>query len=102
MVVNMGDILESFLRVAMVVFIVGPLTAWVARRGARERSEATDSLDRFTVRMPAAIRTIIACCAVAFELLMLGPRTCVVRSRHGARGHGHLGPAEHPAHRRGR
>ena len=72
MVVNMGDILESFLRVAMVVFIVGPLTAWVARRGARERSEATDSLDRFTVRMPAAIRTIIACCAVAFELLMLG------------------------------
>ncbi|WP_233503821.1 MULTISPECIES: hypothetical protein [unclassified Collinsella] len=68
----MGDILESFLRVAMVVFIVGPLTAWVARRGARERSEATDSLDRFTVRMPAAIRTIIACCAVAFELLMLG------------------------------
>lgn len=72
MVVNMGDILESFLRVAMVVFIVGPLIAWVARRGARERSEATDSLDRFTVRMPAAIRTIIACCAVAFELLMLG------------------------------
>ena len=68
----MGDILESFLRVAMVVFIVGPLTAWVARRGARERSEATDSLDRFTVRMPAAIRTIIACCAVAFDLLMLG------------------------------
>lgn len=68
----MGDMLESFLRVAMVVFIVGPLTAWVARRGARERSEATDSLDRFTVRMPAAIRTIIACCAVAFELLMLG------------------------------
>ena len=115
MVVNMGDILESFLRVAMVVFIVGPLTAWVARRGARERSEATDSLDRFTVRMPAAIRTIIACCAVAFELLMLGVYvwqgvslgewdhgTCVVRSRHGARGHGHLGPAEHPAHRRGR
>lgn len=48
----MGDMLESFLRVAMVVFIVGPLTAWVARRGARERSEATDSLDRFTVRMP--------------------------------------------------
>lgn len=30
MVVNMGDMLESFLRVAMVVFIVGPLTAWVA------------------------------------------------------------------------
>lgn len=72
MVANMGDMLESFLRVAMVVFIVGPLTAWVARRGARERSEATDSLDRFTVRMPAAIRTIIACCAVAFELIMLG------------------------------
>ena len=68
----MGDMLESFLRVAMVVFIVGPLTAWVARRGARERSEATDSLDRFTVRMPAAIRTIIACCTVAFELIMLG------------------------------
>lgn len=41
-------------------------------RRARERSEATDSLDCFTVRMPAAIRTIIACCAVAFELLMLG------------------------------
>lgn len=39
---------------------------------ARERSEATDSLDRFTVRMPAAIRTIIACCAVVFELIMLG------------------------------
>ena len=107
MVVNMGDILESFLRVAMVVFIVGPLTAWVARRGARERSEATDSLDRFTVRMPAAIRTIIACCAVAFELLMLGVYvwqgvSLGEWSRHGARGHGHLGPAEHPAHRRGR
>ncbi len=68
----MSNLLESILRVAMTVFIVGPLTAWVARRGARERSEATDSLDCFTVRMPAAIRTIIACCAVAFELLMLG------------------------------
>lgn len=68
----MGDMLESFLRVGMTVFIVGPLIAWVARRGARERSEATDSLDRFTVRMPAAIRMILACCAVAFELLMLG------------------------------
>ena len=56
----------------MVIFIVGPLTAWVARRGARERSEATDDLDRFTVRMPAAIRMVLACCAVAFELLMLG------------------------------
>ena len=68
----MSDLFESFLRVAMVIFIVGPLTAWVARRGARERSEATDSLDRFTVRMPAAIRTMIACCAVVFELHMLG------------------------------
>ena len=68
----MSNLLESILRVGMTVFIVGPLIAWVARRGARERSEATDSLDRFTVRMPAAIRTIIACCAVAFELLMLG------------------------------
>lgn len=68
----MSDLFESFLRVAMVIFIVGPLTAWVARRAARERSEATDSLDRFTVRMPAAIRVILACCAVAFELLMLG------------------------------
>ena len=72
MVVYMTDLLESFLRVAMVVFIVGPLTAWVARRGARERSEATDSLDCFTVRMPAAIRVILACCSVAFELIMLG------------------------------
>ena len=68
----MSNLLESILRVGMTVFIVGPLTAWGARRGARERSEATDSLDCFTVRMPAAIRTIIACCAVAFELLMLG------------------------------
>lgn len=68
----MSNLLESILRVGMTVFIVGPLTAWVARRGARERSEATDSLDRFTVRMPAAVRVIIACCAVAFELLMLG------------------------------
>ncbi len=68
----MGGMFESFLRAAMVVFIVGPLTAWVARRGARERSEATESLDRFTVRMPSAVRVIIACCAVAFELLMLG------------------------------
>ena len=68
----MSNLLESILRVGMTVFIVGPLTAWVARRGASERSEATDSLDCFTVRMPAAIRTIIACCAVAFELLMLG------------------------------
>lgn len=68
----MSNLLESILRVGMTVFIVGPLTAWVARRGARERSEATGSLDCFTVRMPAAIRTIIACCAVAFELLMLG------------------------------
>ncbi|WP_443813525.1 hypothetical protein [Collinsella sp.] len=67
----MSNLLESILRVAMTVFIVGPLIAWVARRGARERSEATDSLDCFTVRMPAAIRVILACCAVAFELLML-------------------------------
>lgn len=50
----MSNLLESILRVGMTVFIVGPLTAWVARRGARERSEATDSLDCFTVRMPAA------------------------------------------------
>lgn len=70
--VLMSDLLESFLRVAITVFIVGPLIAWVARRGARERSEATDDLDRFTVRMPAAIRVILACCAVAFELIMLG------------------------------
>lgn len=49
----MSNLLESILRVGMTVFIVGPLTAWVARRGARERSEATDSLDCFTVRMPA-------------------------------------------------
>ena len=41
----MSNLLESILRVGMTVFIVGPLTAWVARRGARERSEATDSLD---------------------------------------------------------
>lgn len=67
----MSNLLESILRVAMTVFIVGPLIAWVARRGARERSEATDSLDCFTVRMPAAIRVILACCAVAFELIML-------------------------------
>lgn len=67
----MGDLFESFLRVAMTVFIVGPLITWVARRGAREHREATESLDRFTVRMPAAIRVILACCAVAFELLML-------------------------------
>ena len=72
MVVSLSDLLESLLRVAMTVFIVGPLIAWVARRGARERSEATDSLDRFTVRMPAAVRVSIACCAVAFELIMLG------------------------------
>lgn len=57
----MSNLLESILRVGMTVFIVGPLIAWVARRGARERREATDSLERFTVRMPAAIRTIIAC-----------------------------------------
>lgn len=57
----MSNLLESILRVGMTVFIVGPLTAWVARRGARERREATDVFERFTVRMPAAIRTIIAC-----------------------------------------
>ena len=72
MVVSLSDLLESLLRVAMTVFIVGPLIAWVARRGARERSEATDSLDRFTVHMPAAVRVVIACCAAAFELIMLG------------------------------
>lgn len=72
MVVSLSDLLESLLRVGMTVFIVGPLIAWVARRGARERSEATDSLDRFTVHMPAAVRVVIACCAAAFELIMLG------------------------------
>lgn len=49
----MSNLLESLLRVGMTVFIVGPLTAWVARRGARERREATDVFERFTVRMPA-------------------------------------------------
>ncbi len=68
----MSNLLESILRVGMTVLIFVPLTAWVAPRGARARSEATDSLDRFSVRRPAAIRTIISCCAVAFELLMLG------------------------------
>ena len=110
----MSNLLESILRVGMTVFIVGPLTAWVARRGARERSEATDSLDCFTVRMPAAIRTIIACCAVAFELLMLGvyvwqgvslgewDHELVWFGHAMALAGGYLGLAEHPAYRRGR
>lgn len=67
----MNDLFESFLRVAMLVLIVGPLTAWIARRGARERKEATDSLEHFTVRMPAAPRVILAGCAILFELVML-------------------------------
>lgn len=33
----MSNLLESILRVGMTVFNVGPLTAWVARRGARVR-----------------------------------------------------------------
>ncbi len=82
----MGDLFESFLRVAMLVLIVGPLTAWIARRAARERKEATDSLEHFTVRMPAAPRVILAACAVLFELIM--PRgLCVAGSFAG-----HLGP----------
>ena len=67
----MGDLFESFLRVAMLVLIVGPLTAWIARRAARECKEATDSLEHFTVRMPAAPRVVLAACAVLFELIML-------------------------------
>ena len=67
----MSNLLESILRVGMTVFIVGPLTAWVACRRARAQ-RGNGQPDCFTVRMPAAIRTIIACCAVAFELLMLG------------------------------
>lgn len=49
----MSELLESFLRVGMTVFVFGPLIAWVARRGARERREATDVFECFTVRMPA-------------------------------------------------
>lgn len=69
----MDGFLESFLRVAMIVLIVGPATAWVARMGAKERGEATESTDRFTVRMPKAPRLIMAGCAVAFEAIMLIP-----------------------------
>ena len=102
----MGDLFESFLRVAMLVLIVGPLTAWIARRAARERKEATDSLEHFTVRMPAAPRVILAACAVLFELIMLAAyvwqglslgiwdHARVVRPCHGARRHGYMGPGE--------
>lgn len=68
----MGDLFASGLRAAITVFVVGPLVVWLVRRGAHERREATDGLDRFTVRAPMTIRVVIACCALVFELLMLG------------------------------
>lgn len=69
----MGGFFESFLRVAMIVLIVGPVTAWVARVGAKERGDANESTERFTVRMPRAPRLLMAGCAVAFEVIMLVP-----------------------------
>lgn len=69
----MDSFFESLLRVAMIVLIVGPVTAWVVRMGAKERGEATEDTDRFTVRMPKAPRLIMAGCAVAFEVIMLIP-----------------------------
>lgn len=69
----MGGFFESFLRVSMIVLIVGPVTAWVARVGAKERGDANESTERFTVRMPRAPRLLMAGCAVAFEVIMLVP-----------------------------
>ena len=68
----MSDLFACALRVAITVFVVAPLVVWLVRRGAHERREATDSLDCFTVRVPMTFRVVIACCALAFELLMLG------------------------------
>ena len=52
----MGGFFESFLRVAVIVLIVGPVTAWVARVGAKERGDANESTECFTVRLPRAPR----------------------------------------------
>lgn len=67
----MGDLFESVLSAAVLALVVGPLTAWIVRRGAKERKAAPDSLNRFTVRTPKAFRLILAVCAVLFELVML-------------------------------
>lgn len=69
----MGGFFESFLRVAMIVLIVGPVTAWVARVGAKERGDANESTECFTVRLPRAPRLLMAGCAIAFEVIMLVP-----------------------------
>lgn len=71
----MGDVLGSIFRVAMIVLVVGPVTAWVMRAGKRERDAAAEDTERFTVCAPVALRRIFAACAVLFELLMLAVYT---------------------------
>ena len=68
----MDSFLESTLRVAMLVLIVGPATAWVARHAAKERRRATRSLKTFTVQAPVAARLVIMVCAVVAEVMMTG------------------------------
>lgn len=68
----MGDLLQSILSAAVLIFVVGPLTGWIMRAMAKQRAAATDDLERFRVEMPRMLRIVIAGCGVVFELVLQG------------------------------
>ena len=67
----MNSLLESTLRVAVLVLVVVPAVAWVNKAMAKERKRSTRSLKKFRVETPLMPRIVFAGCGVAFELLLL-------------------------------
>ncbi len=68
----MDSFFQSALRAAVLVLVVGPATAWIARHAAKERRRAAKSLKTFTVQAPVAARLVIMICAVVAEVVMTG------------------------------
>lgn len=67
----MDDLLESVLRVGVLMVVVGPALAWIGRAAAKERKRATSSRKRFCVETPMTVRIVFAGCGVLFEAMLL-------------------------------
>lgn len=67
----MDELLESVLRVGILMLIVAPAIAWVNKAMAKERKRATRSLKKFRVETPLMPRIVFIGCGVAFEVMLL-------------------------------
>lgn len=67
----MDDLLESAVRVGVLMLVVGPSLAWIGRDMAKERKRATRSRNRFRVETPMTVRIVFAGCGVLFEAMLL-------------------------------